>query len=242
MRYWGPDDLYGEDMSFFTTAGVARFALRNGYLRLWRMALILDGRSLVAAEQVAAAASSPNIAAWGTVSKVFEDALLNPEAVRSALFASVEADNAPVLKQLHQQLQRLKADYSSDDLLLHIVSLGAASCWKIATHELKLTPSRKILPTLINSAFQTPRGVILDDLSSADYVPEIMKDRVRWRCHLQSCVQGKNTKYVRDVMAEAKLHGMLLPEDMAEAEAFLATANVHVFQRPLDMQPFPKAA
>ncbi len=189
-------------MSFFTFAGLARFALRRGNLKLWNAALFWGGKgNLVPAEQLANAAASPNIDAWPMVSTVFDNGLADPAAISQALYRSVELDNLLLMQEL---LVKWRAAYDADTLLQAIAYHGAAECWRYAITELRLIASVAAHDALVDAAITGANGAILASLQHTTSFAYEHRSRIRSKRELDDQIRGQNVRYIQSVLSSAE--------------------------------------
>ena len=213
-------------MRFFTRC--ARFAVAQGSYSLWKFALILGGESLAAADVLVAAANSRNPLMWETVRDTLAKDFMDPACVEQVLYGVAESTNHLAFLDVLEHAARLGIRYDADRLLAAIARKGCRPNWKHATEKLHLRPTLKGCEGLVDAALLGRDGVILDDLQTADYLPFSMKERIKWKRHLDSVVAGRNIEHIHSVMDMCQ---NLKPQDYAEAEAFLGSVRYHYPQR-----------
>ncbi len=203
-------------MSFFTTAGVARFALERGYYGLWRTVLFLDGPSLAAADQLAAAAASRSLAMWPQVKMVYADMLDDQTVLQAALEGAAKGDNVHTLQDIFRYFGT-KHTCDRDRVFAVAAEHASRESWVYAYDTLGWRFSAAAVDRIVDCALVGADGEILDRLVRDCGLPERYRTRIMHARNLRDAVRTKNPNYIREVVQNARC---LKAEDMRDAELF----------------------
>lgn len=204
-------------MSFFTVAGMARRTLLAGNFEMWRVLLILKGRSLQPADQLAAAAASRKAATLVKIREIYADVLGDQNVLQTALEGAISGDNLRNFQIIMGLFEKAERCCDTDRALAVAAKHGSDVCWDYMFQRLGWRATAQELDHLVDCALEGRSGAILDCLVTKGELPKNFRMRILNALKLRAAVRARNVSAVRDIVQHAQF---LKPQDYREAELF----------------------